>query len=140
MLFRGILFNLICEKVPIEEKVFQDINSNGKEQKMFCKKDPAGYRTMVEGVQLKTLVWGERTLLCEFKIEKGASLPSHTHPHEQTGYLVSGRMNFTIGGETYEVEPGDGWSIRGDVEHAAEALEESRGVEVFSPLREEYLP
>jgi quercetin dioxygenase-like cupin family protein len=107
---------------------------------MFCKKDPAGYRTMVEGVQLKTLVWGEKTLLCEFKIEKGAVLPSHTHPHEQTGYLVSGRMRFTIGEETREVEPGDSWSIKGDVEHAAEAFEESKVVEVFSPVRDEYLP
>ena len=107
---------------------------------MFYKKDPAGYKTMLDGVQLKTLVWGERTLLCEFKIEKGKGLPSHTHPHEQTGYLISGRMRFTIGGETFEAEPGDSWSIRGDVGHAAEALEESKGVEIFSPVREEYLP
>ena len=106
---------------------------------MFCKKDPAGYRMMLEGAQLKTLVWGEKTLLCEFRMEKGKTLPSHTHPHEQTGYLISGRMRLTIGDETYEVAPGDSWSIRGDVEHSAEALEESNGVEVFSPVREEYL-
>jgi quercetin dioxygenase-like cupin family protein len=107
---------------------------------MFYKKDPAGYKTMLDGVQLKTLVWGERTLLCEFKMEKGKSLPSHMHPHEQTGYLISGRMRLTIGGETFEVAPGDSWSIRGDIEHSAEALEESNGVELFSPVREEYLP
>lgn len=120
--------------------MFQNINTNGKEWEMFYKRDSAGYKTMLDGVRLKTLVWGERTLLCEFKIEQGKALPPHTHPHEQTGYLISGRMRFTIGSKTFEVEPGDSWSITGDVEHAAEALEESKGVEVFSPVREEYLP
>jgi quercetin dioxygenase-like cupin family protein len=107
---------------------------------MFYKKDPAGYKTMRDGVHLKTLVWGEKTMLCEFKIEEGKGLPLHAHPHEQTGCLISGRMRFTIGSETFEVEPGDSWSIKGNVEHAAEAFEESIGVEVFSPVREEYLP
>lgn len=61
----------IYVKSPIEGKVFENINSNGKGWEMFCKKDPAGYKTMLDGVRLKTLVWGERTLLCEFKIEQG---------------------------------------------------------------------
>lgn len=107
---------------------------------MFYKKDDTGFKVMMEGVQLKTLVWGERTMLCEFKIEKGKGLPSHAHPHEQTGYLISGRMRFSIGSDTLEVEPGDSWSIPGDVEHAAEALKDSKGVEIFSPVRQEYLP
>lgn len=123
-----------------ETKVFQNLNGNRKEREMFYKKDDRGFKVMMEGVQLKTLVWGERTLLCEFKIEQGKALPPHTHPHEQTGYLISGRMRFTIGSETFEVEPGDSWSIPGDVEHSAEALEDSKGMEVFSPVREEYLP
>jgi quercetin dioxygenase-like cupin family protein len=107
---------------------------------MFYKKDDTGYRVVMDGVRLKTLVYGEKTLQCEFKIEKGKGLPSHSHPHEQTGYLVSGRLRFIIADETFDVEPGDSWCITGDVEHAAEAFEDSVGVEVFSPVREEYLP
>ena len=107
---------------------------------MFCKKDEREFRVMMEGVRLKTLVWGERTMLCEFRMEGGKGLPSHAHPHEQTGYLISGRMRFTVADESFEVEPGDSWSIPGDVEHSAEAFEDSRGVEVFSPMRKEYLP
>jgi quercetin dioxygenase-like cupin family protein len=125
---------------PGEEKIVRNISGKGKEWEMFYKRDAAGYKTMLDGVRLKTLVWGERTLLCEFNIEQGKGLPRHAHPHEQTGYLISGRMRFTIGTETFEVDPGDSWSISGDVEHAAEALEDSKGVEVFSPVREEYLP
>jgi quercetin dioxygenase-like cupin family protein len=107
---------------------------------MFYKKNDAGYRQVMEGIRLKTLVHGEKTLLCEFRIKKGKVLPSHSHPHEQTGYLVSGHMKFIIGDNVFEVEPGDSWCIPGDIEHAAEAFEDSMGVEVFSPVREEYLP
>ena len=107
---------------------------------MFYKKNDAGYRQVMEGIRLKTLVHGEKTLLCEFRIKKGKVLPIHSHPHEQTGYLVSGHMKFIIGDNVFEVEPGDSWCISGDVEHAAEAFEDSMGVEIFSPVREEYLP
>ena len=107
---------------------------------MFYKKNDAGYRQVMEGIRLKTLVHGEKTLLCEFRIKKGKVLPIHSHPHEQTGYLVSGHMKFIIGDNVFDVEPGDSWCIPGDVEHAAEAFEDSMGVEIFSPVREEYLP
>ena len=107
---------------------------------MFYKKNDAGYRQVIKGIRLKTLVHGEKTLLCVFRIKKGKVLPSHKHRHEQTGYLVSGHMKFIIGDNVFEVEPGDSWCIPGDVEHAAEAFEDSMGVEVFSPVREEYLP
>ncbi len=107
---------------------------------MFYKKEETGYRTVMEGVRLKTLVHGEKTLLCEFRLERGGVFPSHKHPHEQTGYLVSGRIKLSIGDETFDVEPGDSWCIPGDVEHAAEVLEDSVGVDMFSPVREDYLP
>jgi len=107
---------------------------------MFYKKNDGGYRQVIEGIRLKTLVHGEKTLLCEFRIKKGKMLPSHSHPHEQTGYLVSGHMKFIIRDNVFDVEPGDSWCIPGDVEHAAEAFEDSMGVEIFSPVREEYLP
>ena len=106
---------------------------------MFYKKNETGYRVVMDGIRLKTLVHGERTLLCEFRIEKGKVLPSHKHHHEQTGYLVSGRMKFIIGDEEFDVEPGDSWCIPGDMEHAAEVFEDSVVAEVFSPVREEYL-
>lgn len=107
---------------------------------MFHQKGDNGYTAVLEGIRMKTLVHGKKTLMTEFLLEKGRILPQHTHPHEQTGYLVTGRMRLTIGEETFEVSPGDSWCIPGDVEHQAEILEDSVAVEVFSPVREEYLP
>jgi quercetin dioxygenase-like cupin family protein len=107
---------------------------------MFRKSDTTGYKNALDRVKLKTLVHGEKTLLAEFRLDKGAVLPRHSHPHEQTGYLVSGRMDLTIGGETHAVSAGDSWCIPGNVEHHAVAHEDSVAIEVFSPVREDYLP
>ncbi len=107
---------------------------------MFINKSDEGYKNPIEGIWMKTLVYGEKTLMTEFKLEKGNALPKHTHPHEQTGYLVSGKIVLQIGNEKFETNPGDSWSIPGEVEHSAEVIEDSVAIEVFSPVREDYLP
>ena len=107
---------------------------------MFYKKDLNNYRQPLDGVTYKTLTYGAKTLLSEFRLQKGYSIPIHKHPHEQTGYLVSGRMTFTLDGKDYEAEAGDSWNIPGDVEHGVLVHEDSIVIEVFSPVREDYLP
>jgi len=107
---------------------------------MFEKKSEVGYKRAKAGIEQKTLVYGEKTLMVEFRLHQGASLPLHAHPHEQTGYLVSGRIRLTIGEVTHEVSSGDSWCIGGGVRHGAEILEDSVALEVFAPVRKEYLP
>jgi quercetin dioxygenase-like cupin family protein len=107
---------------------------------MFYKKDDLGYKEPMEGVRMKTLTHGEKTLMAEFRVKKGGILPEHTHPHEQIGYLISGRIAFIIDGERKVAESGDSWCIHSDVPHSAEMVEDSVVIEVFSPVREDYLP
>ena len=107
---------------------------------MFQKQSDDGFEEMFEGINRKTLAYGEKTLMTEFLLKKGNRLPQHSHPHEQTGYLVNGRIRLSIGSEEYDVMPGDSWCIPSGVEHGAEILEDSVGIEVFSPVREDYLP
>lgn len=107
---------------------------------MFAIQDENDYAEPVDGIEMKTLVYGDETLLVRFKMTKGARLPSHDHPHEQTGYLVSGRIHLYIGRECHNAGPGDSWCIASGVEHRAEVLEDSVAIEVFSPVREDYLP
>ncbi len=97
------------------------------------KKEPA------EGIRLTTTVHGEKTLMGRFEMRKGARIPVHSHHHEQTGVMISGKLRFVVDGETRDVETGDSWCFKGGVEHSAEALEDSIVIEVFSPLREDYL-
>ncbi len=107
---------------------------------MFYTCSREGYRQALEGIRMKTLVHGEKTLLAESILDRGSVLPRHRHPHEQSGYLVSGRMRLSICGETRELGPGDSWCVAGDCEHGAEILADSVAIEVFSPVREDYLP
>jgi quercetin dioxygenase-like cupin family protein len=107
---------------------------------MFYKKNGEGYITPLAGVRQKTLAYGENTLMTEFLLDGGSHLPLHSHPHEQTGYLVKGKLKMMIGDESFLAEPGDGWCIPCNTIHGAEALADSIAVEVFSPVRKEYLP
>lgn len=106
---------------------------------MFEKHGHGGYRQSLDGIEQKTLVHGDKTLMVEFRLQKGATLPLHSHPHEQTGYLVKGQIRLTIDSTVHEVMSGDSWCISGGVMHGAEIIEESVAVEVFSPVREDYL-
>jgi quercetin dioxygenase-like cupin family protein len=107
---------------------------------MFCNRSTEGYLPAAAKVLRKTLVHGEQTLMSEFHLAAGAIIPSHSHPHEQTGYLIAGSLELTIGATTYRVAPGDSWSIPGHVEHAVTALQDCVALEVFAPVREDYLP
>ena len=107
---------------------------------MFQKNGEGSYRQLLEGVHLKTVAYGEQTLMGRFRLARGAVIPPHAHPHEQIGTLISGRMRFMIGGETISAEAGDSWCIPGSVEHGVIVEEDSVVVEVFSPVREDYLP
>lgn len=107
---------------------------------MFNKHSSSGYLAALPGIVRKTLVHGDRTLMTEFRLEKGSLLPQHAHPYEQTGYLVAGRIRLAIGAERHELSPGDSWCIPEGVQHGAEILEDAVAIEVFAPVREDYLP
>jgi quercetin dioxygenase-like cupin family protein len=98
------------------------------------------YSDALPGVRRRTLSYGESTLMTEFRLRGGSVLPVHDHAQEQTGYLVAGRLRLTIDDETRDLCPGDSWSIPGGVPHGAVALADTVAVEVFSPVREDYLP
>jgi quercetin dioxygenase-like cupin family protein len=107
---------------------------------VFTEHDPGGHRAVLPGITMRTLCFGSATLMTEFRLLAGHTLPAHSHPHEQTGYLVRGRLVLTIDGQAHDVGPGDSWCIPGGVEHGAEVLHDAVAVEVFSPVREDYLP
>jgi quercetin dioxygenase-like cupin family protein len=107
---------------------------------MFCKQCDEGFREVLPGVSMKTLTFGKNMLFTEFRLKAGHSLPIHEHPQEQTGYLMSGSIRLTIGKDVHLVGPGDGWNIPGNVDHGAVVLEDSVAIEVFSPVRKDYLP
>jgi len=106
---------------------------------MFVKSDQAKQVEMAPAVLRRTLGHGEEMLLAEFTLAAGAEVPIHSHPHAQVGYMVRGRMQLSVGDETYTVETGDSYYIPGDVPHGAISLEDCLVVDVFCPPRQDYL-
>ena len=102
---------------------------------------PADGQTVeaVDGVYLTQLVSGERTSIQHYHIESGASVPEHSHEHEQTGYVANGTFTFLIDGEEHTINPGESFVIPPNVAHAAENRSEMpvEGIDVFSPPREQ---
>lgn len=107
---------------------------------MFTKHNSEGFIPAVTGIQRKTLVHGDSTLMSKFNMQKGSHLPLHAHPNEQTGYLISGHIQLFVGDTLMDAFPGDAWCIAADVPHRAEVIEDSVVLEVFSPVRQDYLP
>jgi quercetin dioxygenase-like cupin family protein len=105
---------------------------------MFSPFTQSNYVKLLPGIMMKVVAYGDNSLLCEFHLKKDSTVPLHQHAQEQTGYLVSGKMRF-FGGEEFIAEPGSGWSFKGGVMHGVEVLEDSVAIEVFSPIRQDYL-
>jgi quercetin dioxygenase-like cupin family protein len=106
---------------------------------MIKKNSEGHFVEMATGIKRRTLTHGDNTVSCEFHFDRGAVIPSHNHIYEQTGYLITGELLFTIDGHEHEMHPGDSWCIKANVEHSAQVLEDTVLVEVFSPVREDYL-
>jgi len=106
---------------------------------MFGIASEKGYTEILAGIKIKTLCHGESMLMSEFLLQKDAALPEHSHPYEQTGYLVKGNIRLIVGDDIREIVPGDSWSIPKDLKHKAEILTDSVAIEIFSPAREDYL-
>lgn len=92
----------------------------------------------VEGVHLSSLAAGDRMSVQEFRIEPGQGVPTHSHPHEQVGYLTRGELRFVLGdGEEIVIRAGDSYVIPGEESHGAynDGDVPVEGIDVFSPPR-----
>jgi quercetin dioxygenase-like cupin family protein len=106
---------------------------------MFGLDSPNGYHQTAPGIGIKTIARGESVLMTKFSMTAGAKLPAHSHPNEQIGYLLSGRIVLHVGDASRDLKPGDSWCVPSGVAHRADIVEDSCALEIFSPVREDYL-
>ena len=90
----------------------------------------------------RKLVTGERMMLAQVYLKKGAVVPKHSHDNEQLTYILEGALRFWIGEDGSEelvVNAGEVLHLPSNVPHKAEALEDTLDVDVFSPPRQDWL-
>ena len=87
----------------------------------------------------RKIVWGEREMLSQIYLKKGAVVPMHNHESEQITYVLQGALRFLIDGEQITVREGEVLVIPSWLPHQAEALEDTFELDVFSPIRQDWL-
>lgn len=86
------------------------------------------------------IVPGERQMLAQIYLKRGALVPMHTHESEQMTYILQGSLRFLVAGEEIIVREGEVLHIPSNTPHQAEALEDTFELDVFSPVRSDWLP
>jgi len=116
----------------------RDIPRQGSRQTGFIDRDQLPVIEPVPGCRLQT-PFAQHLMLSYLEMDQGAEVPLHSHPHEQGGILLEGKLQLTIGDETRIVHPGAMFLIESDVPHRAVAIDGPAVVlDVFSPVREDY--
>lgn len=82
---------------------------------------------------------GDRVMMALVDLEPNQPVPEHHHDNEQVGFVLKGSLEFTIGGETRALRPGDTYVIPGDVPHAVVTGPQGAVVcDIFAPPRADW--
>ena len=95
---------------------------------------------VAEGIE-RQIVYGDKLMVCRLRIAPGVVTAPHTHPHEQITMVEKGRVKYIVAGVEQIVSTGDMLHFPPHVEHGATMLdEEVILVDIFTPVREDFLP
>ncbi|MGI4884871.1 MAG: cupin domain-containing protein [Janthinobacterium lividum] len=90
----------------------------------------------------RRFITGDKTMLAHVYLKKGALVPKHHHENEQITYILEGALRFHLGDDQAQeiiVRAGEVLHIPSNVPHAAEALEDTLDVDIFSPPRQDWI-
>jgi quercetin dioxygenase-like cupin family protein len=85
------------------------------------------------------IVAGDRQMLAQIYLKRGAQVPLHAHDSEQMTYILQGMLRVIVGGEEITVREGEVLHIPSNVPHQSEALEDTFELDVFSPVRTDWI-
>lgn len=91
------------------------------------------------GVRRQVLSHSPELMVVSFKFEQGAQGARHHHPHVQSTYVLSGKFQFSLGDQTFDVSAGDSFVIPSDAEHGCVCLEGGELIDTFAPRRDDFL-
>ncbi len=91
------------------------------------------------GVTRQVMAENPDLMVVEFRFGDGAIGALHNHVHVQSTYVKSGRFEFTVGDQTYDLGPGDALVVPSMVTHGCRAVEPGTLVDTFTPRRDDFL-
>lgn len=91
------------------------------------------------GVDFVVLSIGSESMVAKMLYKSTDHVPFHGHPNEQSGYVISGSYVLRFNGQEYHLTSGDSYSIPANVEHSIEVCDPGEVLDVFTPIRQDYL-
>ena len=88
----------------------------------------------------RKIVTGDRQMVAQVYLKRGAQVPMHVHESEQLVYVLQGALRYRVGDSELTIREGDVLHVPSGVHHQAEAIEDTFELAMFSPIREEWLP
>ena len=87
----------------------------------------------------RQFVAGEKAMLSRILLKKGCLVPLHAHHNEQISLVLSGALEFVVGGVTQVVRAGEILVIPPHAPHSALALEDTENLDLFAPPRQDWI-
>jgi quercetin dioxygenase-like cupin family protein len=87
----------------------------------------------------RRFVSGEKLTVARILFKKGAPVAIHQHESEQISYVLEGALRFHVANEEVTISKGQVLLIPSSVPHGAEALEDSVVLDIFSPVRQDWI-
>ena len=88
---------------------------------------------------LRQYITADRVTIARFELKRGGVVPRHAHENEQVSIVLSGALLFRIDGREITVRGGEVMQIPGSVAHEVEVLEDALVIDVFSPVRQDWI-
>lgn len=84
-------------------------------------------------------ITADRVTIARFELKRGGVVPRHAHENEQVSIVLSGALRFKIDGREETIRGGEVMQIPGNVPHEVEVLEDALVIDVFSPVRQDWI-
>jgi quercetin dioxygenase-like cupin family protein len=91
------------------------------------------------GIKRKVMAYDDQMMVVKVAFDAGGIGAMHSHPHTQASYVASGKFDITIDGKTKTLKGGDVYFVPSNLVHGAVCLEDGELIDVFHPLREDFL-
>jgi quercetin dioxygenase-like cupin family protein len=88
---------------------------------------------------VRQFVSGARVSVAKFSLARGTAVPSHAHENEQVSYVVRGALKFRFSDRDVMVRDGEVIVIPGNVPHGVDVVEDSEAIDVFTPVRQDWI-
>jgi quercetin dioxygenase-like cupin family protein len=110
-----------------------------KTNSLFISNDDLSWEVLDEKVKRKIVAYEESLMVVKVSFEAGGVGPLHQHMHVQITHVESGVFEVEIDGQKKVLHAGDAFHIPANILHGAVCLEEGVLIDVFSPMREDFI-